>query len=101
MSPERSPLVLLPSGPDTVREFSSHRTQFSSWAQNALKQDGGESGIRTHEPLAGLLAFEASSFDHSDISPRVFYFLFRIPRKKSFSIIPHSSDKIPVLMFGL
>jgi hypothetical protein len=34
-----------------------------------IPSHGGESGIRTHETLSRLLAFEASSFDHSDISP--------------------------------
>ena len=29
----------------------------------------GEGGIRTHETRKSLLAFEASSFDHSDTSP--------------------------------
>ena len=37
---------------------------------SAENRNGGESGIRTHEPRKGLLAFEASSFDHSDISPQ-------------------------------
>lgn len=32
--------------------------------------DGGESGIRTHETLASLHAFQACAFNHSAISPR-------------------------------
>ena len=37
---------------------------------SAENKNGGEGGIRTHEPRKGLLAFEASSFDHSDTSPQ-------------------------------
>jgi hypothetical protein len=35
-----------------------------------LPENCGEGGIRTHETLTGLLAFEASSFNRSDTSPR-------------------------------
>jgi hypothetical protein len=33
-------------------------------------RNGGEGGIRTHGRVSPTLAFEASSFDHSDTSPR-------------------------------
>ena len=34
-----------------------------------MLETGGEIGIRTLDTVAGTLAFEASSFNHSDISP--------------------------------
>src|SRR5687767_1525709 len=33
------------------------------------KEDGGESGIRTHGRVSPTHAFQACSFNHSDISP--------------------------------
>ena len=32
--------------------------------------DGGEGGIRTHDTVPRMLAFEASTFNHSVTSPR-------------------------------
>ena len=34
-----------------------------------LKSIGGETGIRTPEPVAQLLPFQGSAIDHSAISP--------------------------------
>ncbi len=79
------------------------------YAETVAKiQNGGESGIRTHEPRKGLLAFEASSFDHSDISPQVVAstdckfctHCQRCSRKKSLSIIPHFGAKMPAVTTG-
>src|ERR1700680_3295390 len=39
------------------------------WAYN---RGGGEGGIRTHGRVSPTLAFEASSFNRSDTSPRLF-----------------------------
>ena len=38
-----------------------------------LKKHGGESGIRTHGTLTRTLVFKTSAFDHSAISPNIFY----------------------------
>src|SRR4029453_2205274 len=35
----------------------------------SLQRDGGESGIRTHGRVSPTHAFQACSFNHSDISP--------------------------------
>ena len=35
-----------------------------------LIKNGGETGIRTPEPVAQLLPFQGSAIDHSAISPR-------------------------------
>ena len=35
------------------------------------KEDGGESGIRTHGPVAGTYAFQAYPIGHSGTSPQV------------------------------
>jgi hypothetical protein len=35
-----------------------------------ILSSGGEKGIRTLETIAGLLAFQASQFNHSCTSPR-------------------------------
>ena len=38
---------------------------------------GGETGIRTPEPVAQLLPFQGSAIDHSAISPNgAFYIIF-------------------------
>ncbi len=34
------------------------------------KGSGGEGGIRTHDTVSRMLAFEASTFNHSVTSPR-------------------------------
>ena len=41
-----------------------------------LKSIGGETGIRTPEPVAQLLPFQGSAIDHSAISPdKAFYMI--------------------------
>jgi hypothetical protein len=37
---------------------------------NAVRQAGGEGGIRTHVAVSRKHAFQACSFSHSDTSPR-------------------------------
>ena len=37
---------------------------------------GGENGIRTHERIAPLHAFQACAFNHSAISPSYYNFLY-------------------------
>ena len=42
--------------------------------QNLVKawiENGGETGIRTPEPVAWLLPFQGSAIDHSAISPNI------------------------------
>ena len=39
--------------------------------KNKFKSIGGETGIRTPEPVAQLLPFQGSAIDHSAISPAV------------------------------
>ncbi len=43
--------------------------QTTRFRQPGLFMPNGESGIRTHGTRKGPLAFEASSFGHSDTSP--------------------------------
>ena len=41
-----------------------------------LIKNGGETGIRTPEPVAQLLPFQGSAIDHSAISPeKAFYII--------------------------
>ncbi len=40
-----------------------------SWLQIMGYEIGGETGIRTPEPVAQLLPFQGSAIDHSAISP--------------------------------
>ena len=43
---------------------------------------GGEGGIRTHETVARLHAFQACAFDHSATSPKQSYVpSFRVDRR--------------------
>ena len=51
-----------------MREAVSRRT--SAGAASEGRCDGGEGGIRTHERIAPLHAFQASLFNHSSTSPR-------------------------------
>ena len=38
------------------------------------KKNGGENGIRTHERVSPLHAFQACAFNHSATSPNQFHF---------------------------
>ena len=49
----------------------------------ALAKDGGEGGIRTHGRVPPTLAFEASSFNRSDTSPRSRVFQLNKAAKES------------------
>jgi hypothetical protein len=50
-----------------IRAFS----RLTRWGSQSPRRDGGEGGIRTHEPgFARLPAFEAGSFNRSDTSPQ-------------------------------
>ena len=43
---------------------------------NNYKEFGGETGIRTPEPVTQLLPFQGSAIDHSAISPeKAFYMI--------------------------
>ena len=103
----RSPLVLLPSGPDTVRRTTMHRARAPCRARESLlaeragfepavelpphtlskrapsasrtplrtsacavKEAGGEEGIRTLGPRERSTVFETAPIDHSGTSPR-------------------------------
>tara|TARA_A100000164_G_scaffold313412_1_gene292206 strand:+ start:185 stop:328 length:144 start_codon:yes stop_codon:yes gene_type:complete len=41
--------------------------------ENSSFFDGGENGIRTHERIAPLHAFQACAFNHSATSPLIFF----------------------------
>ena len=43
---------------------------------NFKNADGGETGIRTPEPVAQLLPFQGSAIDHSAISPEMHSTIF-------------------------
>src|SRR6266568_4174168 len=43
---------------------------FAHSGQSVIRRIGGEGGIRTHEPVSRLHAFQACSFNRSDTSPR-------------------------------
>ena len=49
---------------------STRSSRICSLRAFRLWRNGGEGGIRTHEPIARLHAFQACSFSHSDTSPR-------------------------------
>ena len=46
-----------------------HPAEARAEIQTRAKEDGGESGIRTHGRVSPTHAFQACSFNHSDISP--------------------------------
>jgi hypothetical protein len=50
--------------------FHSTDPTNSKEGKSVTNRDGGEGGIRTHETVPGLPAFEAGSFNRSDTSPR-------------------------------
>ena len=47
------------------------RTQVAQIQGAETGLDGGGSGIRTHETLTSLHAFQASAFNHSAIPPQI------------------------------
>jgi hypothetical protein len=73
--PTAKPLIInwLQMIRETARELGS-RTET---VQN--EGIGGESGIRTHETLTSLHAFQASAFNHSAISPQAVWNARTIP----------------------
>ena len=52
-----------------VRQRYTERPKWLT-SRNQKRKDGGEGGIRTHGRVSPTLAFEASSFNRSDTSPR-------------------------------
>ena len=64
-----SPLVLLPSGSDTVRRTTMHRARAPCRAHR--RPYGGEGGIRTRGGVTPTHAFQACSFGLSDTSPLI------------------------------
>src|SRR6185436_17276494 len=53
--------------------WDSLATTITRNRKEALGRSGGESGIRTHGTVSRTLAFEASDFNHSSISPQGFF----------------------------
>ncbi len=103
--------MLLPSGPDTVREFSPHGTQFGSWSKDAYVLSPVGTAACTNRAWRNLqwrrewdsnprapcraTRFRGELFRPLRHLSAVYARSARKLRKKSLSIIPHSSARMP------
>jgi pimeloyl-ACP methyl ester carboxylesterase len=59
----------VPGCTPVVEATRARRARVSAWWISSTAKDGGESGIRTRGRVSPTHAFQACSFNHSDISP--------------------------------